>query len=296
VDRREAGRPEASLLVTASAWPEPPAGFVLRPDGARALYAAAALESEIGARGLRAWDAWKRALEGGSTASGRGATALLDGPSGTRWRLKAMRRGGRLARIWRGRYPSASRLVATLAASAEAQARGVPTARPIALIVEAGRGGFARGAMAFEEIEGSEDLARRVIRRAATREDVAATIAAVRAMHDRGVLHPDLNLGNILLRQSVGAPPEAFLIDFDRATFAAGPLPFPPRQAALRRLERSCAKITGSPGPWGPGTEDFWYATYAGDDADLARRLAGGRPMGRVALVLHRVGWRRDTP
>lgn len=282
--------------MIARAWPEPPAGFVLRPDGPRALYVAAPLQDDVCARGLQSWDSWQRALAHGFTASGRGATAIVDGAPGSRWRLKAMRRGGRLARIWRDRYPSVRRLVATLSASAEARARGVPTAQPIALIVQAGPFGLARGAMAFAEIEGSEDLARRVVRKTATRADLVAAIGAVRAMHDRGVVHPDLNLGNVLLRPRVGDAPEAFLVDFDRATFAPGPLPFASRQAALRRLERSCAKLTGVSGPLGPGSEDLWYATYAGDDADLARRLARGLPLGRAALAMHRLGWRRNPP
>jgi hypothetical protein len=186
--------------------------------------------------------------------------------------------------------------VDTLRASVEARARGVPTAAPIALIVASEAFGLTRGAMAFEEIEGSEDLARKVVRGAATREDLLAAIDTVRAMHDRGVSHPDLNLGNVLLRPRADRPAEAFVIDFDRATFAPGPLPFAARQAALRRLERSCAKLTGAPGPWGPGTEDFWYTAYAGGDVDLARRFASGRKAGRLALAVHRLGWRRKTP
>ena len=293
---RKTGRREATLLVIARVWPEPPAGFVLRPDGPRALYVATPLEDDVCARGLQSWDAWHRVLAQGSMASGRGATAIVDGGHGARWRLKAMRRGGRLAAIWRDRYPSVRRLVATLSASAEARQRGVPTAQPIALIVEVGPHGLARGAMAFAEIEGSEDLARRVVRKTATRADLVATIGAVRAMHDRGVVHPDLNLGNILLRPRAGDAPEVFLVDFDRATFTPGPLPFAPRQAALRRLERSCAKLTGVPGPLGPGSEDLWYTTYAGDDAGLARRLARGLPLGRATLAMHRLGWRRHPP
>jgi len=282
--------------VTARSWPEPPAGFELRPDGACALYVAKPLASAVGARGLQAWEAWDRALASGSLASGRGATAVIDGGPGTRWRLKAMRRGGSLARVWRDRYPSSARLVATLSASAEAHARGVPTADPVALIVKAGAGGLVRGAMAFEEIERSEDLARLVLRGAATRADLVATVEAVRAMHDRGVIHPDLNLGNVLLRPRGQDLPEPFLIDFDRATFAPGPLPFAARQAALRRLERSCAKLTGNPGPLGPGSEDLWYTLYAGDDAELRSRLAQGRLLGRLSLAAHRAGWRRNTP
>ena len=295
MDCGAARRRQAGIVLSVRAWPEPPPGFAVRPQGAYALYVAARLESDVRARGLDAWDAWHRALVAGFAGSGRGATALLDGPAGKRWRVKVMRRGGRLATLWRDRYPSALRIVATLSASVEAQARGVPTAAPVALIVEAGPGGFARGAIAFEEIEGAEDLARRVIRHAATRHDLAATIGAVRAMHDRGVLHPDLNLGNVLLRPGADLAPEAFLIDFDRATFTEGPLPFAPRQAALRRLERSCAKLTGAPGLWGPRSEDLWYATYAGDDVGLERRLARGRPLGRLSLAVHRLGWRHLT-
>jgi hypothetical protein len=278
--------------VSGIAWPEPPAGFVLRPKGSGALYVAAAMDEAVHARGLDSWDAWHRALASGAPASGRGVTAVVEGAPGSRWRLKAMRRGGRLAGIWRDRYGSARRLVATLSASAEARARGVPTAEPVALIVEVGVNGFARGAMAFAEIEGSEDLARRAVRKTATRADFEATIGAVRAMHDRGVVHPDLNLGNVLLRAVSTSPPQVFLIDFDRASFTPGPLPFGPRQAALRRLERSCAKLTGVSGPFGPNSEDFWYTTYAGDDADLARRFARGRVWGRWALAVHRLGWR----
>jgi len=253
VARREVGLREAGVLVTASDWPDPPEGFVLRTKGDRALYVAAPAEAEVDARGLQEWKTWDRELRRGSKLSGRGATAVVVGASGTPWRLKAMRRGGLLARVWHGRYPSARRLVATLAASAQARARGVPTAAPIALIVEAGAFGFARGAMALEEIGGAEDLAHRTVRGVATPADVAATIAP-------------------------------------------GPLPFSPRQSALRRLERSCAKLTGMPGPFGPGSEDLWYTLYAGDDAALARRLAAGRRAGRLSLAVHRLGWRRNAP
>ena len=212
--------------MSGMSWPEPPAHFVLRTNGARALYVAESVESGLRARGLEEWGAWARALAAGSVSSGRGMTAVVDGAEGRRWRLKAMRRGGRLAGLWRNRYASPHRLVATLAASEEARERGVPTARPIALIVESGSGGLSRGAMAFEEIEGAEDLARLVLRRAASRAELVAAIVTVRSMHDVGVHHTDLNLGNVLLRGRAGESPEAFIIDFDRAVLVRGPLPF----------------------------------------------------------------------
>ena len=295
MDRRTAGRTETHLSVSERRWPEPPGGFVLRPEGTGALYVAAGSEGELRARGLTGWTAWERVLSTGDGPTGRGATVVLGGSAGPRWRVKGMRRGGLAASIWRDRYLSAARLTETLAASVEVEARGVPTARPIALIVETGGGVLARGAMAVEEIEGAQDLARRVVAGVATRADLQAALGAVRAMHDRGVVHPDLNLGNILLRSRAGAEPEAFVIDFDRASFTGGPLGFRARQAAVRRLERSCAKLTGAPGALGAGSEDLWYAIYAGADAKLAGSFAEGRRVGRWLLAMHRLGWRRSA-
>jgi len=293
VDRREAYGPESRNQVSRGPWPEPPDGFVVRSEGDRALYVAQPLERELHSRGLSAPADWDRLIGAGASVTGRGATAIVPGATGPPWRLKRMRRGGHAGRIWRDRYPSAGRLVATLAASVEVLARGIPTARPVALMVEADARGMVRGAMAFEEIVGSEDLAHRVLSGAVTRDELALAVGAARAMHDRGVVHPDLNLGNILVRGRESAPPGIFVIDFDRASFHDGPVDFAARQAGVRRLERSCAKLTGTPGPLGPGSEDLWYALYAGDDAKLARRFARGRAVGRLALALHRLGWRR---
>jgi 3-deoxy-D-manno-octulosonic acid kinase len=78
-----------------------------------------------------------------------------------------------------------------------------------------------------------------------TEDDVAAAKRAVRLMHDAGMDHPDLNLGNIVL-----APDGVHVVDLDRVTFTSGPLPQGKRARALSRLARSCAKITGSEGSW----------------------------------------------
>lgn len=296
MDRRAAVRAESRSPVSRRRWPEPPGGFVLRPEGDGALYVSKPLEEALCSHGLAGWAGWDRLLAAGETATGRGATAVVSAASGPAWRLKRMRRGGYAARIWRDRYASADRLVETLAASVEVLARGVATARPVALILESGHGGLVRGAMAFEEIAGSEDLARRVVSGRVTREDLTAAVGIVRTMHDRGIAHPDLNLGNVLLRSAAGGSPEVFVIDLDRASFTEGPLDFQARQAAVRRLERSCAKLTGEPGPLGAGSQDLWYDLYAGGDDELRDQFARGRRVGRFKLALHRLGWRRSSP
>jgi hypothetical protein len=78
----------------------------------------------------------------------------------------------------------------------------------------------------------------------------AWTTAAGRALarwHQAGLLHPDLNLGNILARQPAGTPPvpeDLVVIDLDGARLRqrvgrAG------RARALARLERSARKLFG---------------------------------------------------
>jgi hypothetical protein len=276
-------------------WPEAPGGFARRVRGSTALYAAKEMDQEVQARGLDAWAAWKQTIDRGAASSGRGMTAIVRGGVGGPWRLKLMRRGGRLAALWRDRYWSAQRLVAVVAASEAARQRGVPTARPVALILEAGPADLVRGGMAFEEIEGVEDLGSRLVRGTATRDELTAAMTEVRRMHDRGVIHNDLNLGNLLIRAGASGPPEAFIIDFDGALLLDRPAPLALRRRALGRLSRSCAKLTGSPAPLGPGSDELWYAAYAGADGALARGLARGRALQRIGLAVHRLGWKR-TP
>ena len=222
-----------------------PEGFTRRKTAHGTLYAAASDEGEILRWGLDRGEAWEVLLATGDADTGRGASAVLPRPPGSPWRLKRMRRGGLTASLWRDRYPSAGRLVAMLAASGEARRRGVATPRAIALLVESAGFPLVRAFLATEEIAGAEDLARRARRGAMTEDDVAAAKRAVRLMHDAGMDHPDLNLGNIVL-----APDGVHVVDLDRVTFTSGPLPQGKRARALSRLARSCAKITGSEGSW----------------------------------------------
>ena len=221
-----------------------PEGFRRRDTARGSLFAAAGDEEEILRWGLDRGEAWEVLLATGDADTGRGASAVLPRSPGPAWRVKRMRRGGLTARLWRDRYPTAGRLVAMLAASGEARRRGIATPRAVALLVERDPVLFS-AFLATEEIENAEDLARRARRGAMTEHDVAETKRAVARMHDAGIDHPDLNLGNILV-----SPEGVHIVDLDRVRFADGPLPASDRERALRRLARSCAKITGSEGPW----------------------------------------------
>jgi tRNA A-37 threonylcarbamoyl transferase component Bud32 len=231
---------------------------------------------------------WDRLLERAPRRSGRGGTARVEVGPGHPLRIKRMRRGGLLEPVWRDRFRGTSRLLRNLSVPAEALARGVPTANPVALLMLSGPPGLHRAWIAFDEIEGAIDLTA-VMRssRPADRDELRTAIGAVRVLHDRGVEHPDLNLGNLMLRRRDGGA-EAFVIDLDRGRIHDGALAFAARQRALRRLERSWVKETAR-----EDRTDWIYDGYAGSDADLRARLSGGRRTGRWLTRLHRQGGRR---
>jgi tRNA A-37 threonylcarbamoyl transferase component Bud32 len=163
----------------------------------------------------------------------------------------------------------------------------------VALLLLEGPRGLFQGWLGLEDVAGSTDLATRFASESPpTSAELGAALRAVRRMHDAGVEHRDLNLGNLLVGEAGADGPRAFVIDLDRARCHAAALPFAARQAALRRLERSYVK-SGPPGHARDEIRDGLYSLYAGDDARLASRLAKGRRVGRGWIRVHRLGWRR---
>ncbi len=269
-----------------------PLGVAVHREGRCTRVARADALEWLCENGFAAPAAW-RALLDGARGPGRGGTSRAAIPGGPRLVLKQLRRGGLTARLWRDRFPGAGRLVANLTVPLEAARRGVATPRPVALLLRRATGVLHEGWMAVEEVGGAEDLLSRLRRRPPPeRAELAVAAEAVRAMHDAGVEHRDLNLGNLLVAREAGGGPRGFVIDLDRAVLHDGPLPLPRRRAALARLERSWVKHLGDPGPLGAGPR-LWYELYAAGDDRLARALSAARPVGRLRLALHRLAWRR---
>ena len=78
---------------------------------------------------------------------------------------------------------------------------------------------------------------------------------AIRLLHEAGGVHADLNAYNILVQEE--GEGRAFVIDLDRASVLAGPVPARQAAANLRRLRRSFLKIGldgGAGGLGRPGT------------------------------------------
>ncbi len=186
------------------------------------------------------------------------------------------------------RFAGRGRVLDNLRLPAIACARGIPTAAPQALLIQRGGGGTVRAWLALNEIHGAVDLRSWLTSREPAAGVFDATLGVVRDMHDRGVEHRDLNLGNLLIRE--GEPPEAFVIDLDRARLHPGPLGFRLRQRGLRRLERSYVKCC-HPEAASERVRRGIYDAYAAGDAALTRRFRRGRLAGRMLIGLHRLAW-----
>lgn len=251
-------------------------------DGAR-FWARRDLLAAALAAGLDAASGWESRLD--RPAGGRGPTGLLAlGVAGPVARLKRLRRGGLAGPLWRDRFPGTGRIVSNLAVPLEARRRGVPTPEPLLLLAVPGPPGLWRGWLATEELADALPVERFL----GTPEEgavVRESMRVVRAMHDAGIEHRDLNLGNLLVRAHGGAP-EVVVLDLDDARVRPGPLDFAARRRALRRLERSTSKRRGV------ASCDAWGEAYAGDDAELAGRLAAGRRADRMWIALHRLTWK----
>jgi 3-deoxy-D-manno-octulosonic acid kinase len=210
--------------------------------------------------------------------------------SGRAARIKRLRRGGWAAPLWRDRFPGRRRLLDNIRLPVEAARRGVATPWPLALLIDRRGPGLFRAWLAVDEVDAIDLRSCLAAGRPPSAIELGSVLRLVRKMHDCGVEHRDLNLGNLLIRR--GGEPEAFVVDLDRARLHRRPLGFGPRQQALRRLERSYVKCC-HPEPASDEVRQSIYADYAAGDDELVRRLEQGRRAGRVWIGLHRLGWRK---
>ncbi len=159
--------------------------------------------------------------------------------------VKQCLRGGWLARFNRQRYFRLDRFAHELAASRAAHDAGLLVGETLAVtLVPARPGCFVWSTSRW--VADAEDLAQLWLRTAdqATRSQLwAAAIALLRTIADAGLEHPDLNLGNLLMRRDERHGWSATLIDFDRARWTGRPATAAARANALSRLERSRTKL-----------------------------------------------------
>jgi 3-deoxy-D-manno-octulosonic acid kinase len=197
--------------------------------------------------------AYAAGQEDARVLQGRGPAYQIEAPIG--WCVvRHYRRGGEVARWLGDRYLRAGepRPLRELRASEEARRRGIETPPVLALAIYPA-GAFYRADIVTAYVPGAVDLAAALYGPASLEgEDRLAAWATVgallRALAERGVVHADLNLKNILLDPSV-RPFRTMLLDLDRCRVMDRVAPFA-RFAMLRRLRRSAdrwAALAGRP-------------------------------------------------
>jgi 3-deoxy-D-manno-octulosonic acid kinase len=245
-------------------WAEDAKWRIERAGGARVVARESAVATVLAAlQSHNSLFRWAATRPGAQRLDGRGAAyrVRLDGAD---WLVRHYRRGGAAVHLG-DRYVrlGTPRPFRELAASGEARSRGVPTPAVVAAVVYPA-GIVYRGDIAVEFIPRSRTLADALfgVRRRAREGDAPARAdrdaemaaradedaakaaraagAAIRQGHDRGLVHPDLNIRNILLAETGGGL-RGYILDLDGArvvdTVEEGA-----RQRMIRRFWRSVRK------------------------------------------------------
>jgi tRNA A-37 threonylcarbamoyl transferase component Bud32 len=229
-------------------------------------------------------------------AGGRAPVTRITIDDGPPLVLKNYRRGGLLGRVRGDRYSGNSRAWNELEVCHAAATAGLRV-QPIEVFWVRKLGSLShRYAAATREIPNAEDVFQTLARLAGDRKPrlrlLSRVATEVRGLHDTGIHHPDLNLGNILVSRD--DPDTVHLIDFDKATRQDGPLPPAVRHHALARLYRSLVKLSLPNGPEISSEEkSAFISTYFGADTGDTAAL---RRFCRRSLALHRLWWRISPP
>jgi len=231
----------------------------------------------------------RRELFARGPVRGRGRAPTITLASGTRIVLRRYRHGGLLGWLTRSLLLGPHRPLSELRVSTAARLNGAPVPPVVCVALWPVLGPLWSGLIGTLEVSDSRGagawLASNVdpeLRIHAARE----VGKAVRALHDAGVEHRDLQLANILLSED---PVQARVIDLDRALFhSPAPVPASRRAQNLGRLVRSAIKN----GLWPEARARAGFAAgYIGGDRELRLALRSYLRREQCKLLMHRVSW-----
>jgi 3-deoxy-D-manno-octulosonic acid kinase len=205
------------------------------------------------------------------TIRGRGPLFIVPGPGRARWVVRKLRHGGLLAPLTGDRFLrlGTPRPFNELLLAAELCERGIPTPAVVAAAVYL-RGFLYRGEVAREEVRNARDLADCLFGEPALdghqrTEVLTAAGQLIGSLHDAGIIHPDLNLRNVLIVERAAAVPQAFILDLEKCR-TVGRLSRLSRRSMLRRFRRSARRFEERGGrPLSKSEWDAFRAGYAGN-------------------------------
>jgi len=168
-------------------------------------------------------------------------------PNGERGLIRAYYHGGTLRKITGQLFFTwPPRPFRELSITEELRRRGISTVEVYGACVETVWGPFYRGWLITRELAEAQDLwvacQSGMIRELGVSVCLRAVAKSLRALHNEGVYHRDLNLRNILVRLEPEGV-KGYIIDFDKATLLLSRLPPPLVKKNLNRLLRSARKL-----------------------------------------------------
>jgi tRNA A-37 threonylcarbamoyl transferase component Bud32 len=160
------------------------------------------------------------------TSKGRGPvlSVPIEEIPGTRIMIRKYLRGGLLRFVNNDIFLGNQRPFNELYIGAEAYARDIPTAETLAAVSIKKKGPFYNGYLITKELTSCSDLSQYLkelskcsnIDFSEKKEQVLIkTTETIRSMHDKGFLHADLNMKNILISRAT--PENIFIIDWDKS-------------------------------------------------------------------------------
>jgi len=182
----------------------------------------------------------RRQADGEAVVGGRGGTVRIPTEQGPVI-LRRFRRGGAMRWLGETYFGFRARPLREFELLLRARRRGLPVPDPLAAVVERRFAVAYRGCLLMHEIVGAVPISDLVA--VEPPPDLIAMLArGLRELHDAGLSHPDLNLGNVLVVSRSYGTRLAF-VDLDRARLGAGPVGAATRRRSLRRLRRSAGKL-----------------------------------------------------
>ena len=214
------------------------------------------------------FDAADWPTDAGSATAGRGNTFFVGAAAGD-FVLRHYHRGGLVAKLSADRYfalgAGRSRSFREWRLLKHLFTNGLPVPEPVAARYV--RSGITyRADLLTRRIPNAQTLAELLAYTALTPAAWRALGATLRAFHDKGVWHADLNAHNIMRDREDAW----YLIDFDRGRIRAG-VGWKPSN--LARLQRSLLKITGNAGA-ANFDDAAWGELMAGYETSSARSSA----------------------
>jgi 3-deoxy-D-manno-octulosonic acid kinase len=173
---------------------------------------------------------------------GRGGVRIVPAGALGEAVVRPYRRGGLVEKVNRRRYFLGDRAISELVSTRRLHRRGAPVPEALAAVQSRSRPGYEACLVTRRIPKATPAAFVLAAVPAGPRSGVLESMGhAIRLLHEAGGVHADLNAYNILVQEE--GEGRAFVIDLDRASVLAGPVPAGRAAANLQRLQRSFLKI-----------------------------------------------------